>query len=229
MIGSVAPSALTRVNAASAATKSLFERLAGGPLPRWPDFATQVQLKPVEAGGTVFMQGAEHPYVYVVRRGLIKNVYLRDTGDAWIKSFSSEGGFFASIAAIKPGGRASFSAVCVEDSELERFPFKAIEPLGRIATSPGRRSCAGRLRSLPIERNNGSAFSLTLNPEDRYRAVLAEQPDIEGRITTKGPGGLYRYYPRRAQPHRAACQGMTITGFHPIGPRPSGNWGWIAG
>ena len=156
MIGSVAPSALTRVNAASTATRSLFERLAGGPLPRWPDFATQVQLKSVEAGGTVFMQGAEHPYVYVVRRGLIKNVYLRDTGDAWIKSFSSEGGFFASIAAIKPGGRASFSAVCVENSELERFRSRP-SSRWRIAISPGRRSCAGRLRSLPIERNSGSA------------------------------------------------------------------------
>ena len=184
MIGSVAPSALTRVNATSAATKSLFERLAGGPLPRWPDFATQVQLKCVEAGGTVFMQGAEHPYVYVVRRGLIKNVYLRDTGDAWIKSFSNEGGFFASVAALKPGGRTSFSAVCVENSELERFPFKAIEPLADsdLAWSTVLRKALAIFAERKEQREREL---LTLNPEDRYRAVLAEQPDIEGRITQK--------------------------------------------
>jgi CRP-like cAMP-binding protein len=184
MIGSVAPSALTRVNAASAATKSLFERLAGAPLPRWYEFATQVHLKPVEAGGTVFMQGAEHPYVYVVRRGLIKNVYLRDTGDAWIKSFSSEGRFFASVAALKPGGRASFSAVCVEDSELERFPFKAIESLADsdLAWSTVLRRALAIFADRKEQREREL---LTLNPEDRYRAVLAEQPDIEGRVTQK--------------------------------------------
>jgi CRP-like cAMP-binding protein len=184
MIGSVAPSALTEVNAASAATRSLFERLAGGPLPRWPEFATQVQLKSVEAGGTVFMQGAEHPYVYVVRRGLIKNVYLRDTGDAWIKSFSNEGGFFASVAALKPGGRTSFSAVCVEDSELERFPFKAIEPLADsdLAWSTVLRRALAIFADRKEQREREL---LTLNPEDRYRAVLAEQPGIEGRITQK--------------------------------------------
>jgi len=184
MISSVAPSALTQVNAVSAATRSLFEALAGGPLPRWPEFATHVQLKAVEAGGTVFMQGAEHPYVYVVRRGLIKNVYLRDTGDAWIKSFSSEGRFFASVAALKPGGRTSFSAMCVEDSELERIPFQVIE---RLADSDLAWSTVLR-RALAVfadRKEQRERELLTLNPEDRYRAVLAEQPDIEGRITQK--------------------------------------------
>ena len=184
MIGSVAPSALTRVNAASAATRSLFERLAGGPLPHWTEFATQVQPRSVEAGGTIFMQGAEHPYVYVVRRGLVKNVYLRDTGDAWIKSFSSEGGFFASVAALKPGGRTSFSAMCIEDSELERIPFKAIEPLADndLAWSTVLRRALAIFADRKEQREREL---LTLNPEDRYRAVLAGQPDIEGRITQK--------------------------------------------
>jgi len=184
MIASVAPSALTQVNAASAATRLLFESLAGGPLPRWPEFATQVQLKAVEAGGTVFMQGAEHPYVYVVRRGLIKNVYLRDTGDAWIKSFSSEGRFFASVAALKPGGRTSFSAMSIEDSELERIPFQVIE---RLADSDLAWSTLLR-RALAVfadRKEQRERELLTLDPEDRYRAVLAEQPDIEGRITQK--------------------------------------------
>jgi len=184
MIGSVAPSALTRVNAASAATRSLFERLAGGPLPHWTEFATQVQPRSVEAGGTIFMQGAEHPYVYVVRRGLVKNVYLRDTGDAWIKSFSSEGGFFASVAALKPGGRTSFTAMCIEDSELERIPFKAIEPLADsdLAWSTVLRRALAIFADRKEQREREL---LTLNPEDRYRAVLAGQPDIEGRITQK--------------------------------------------
>ena len=184
MISSVAPSALTQVNAASAATRSLFEALAGGPLPRWPDFATQVQLTSVEAGGTVFMQGAEHPYVYVVRRGLIKNVYLRDTGDAWIKSFSSEGRFFASVAALKPGGRTSFSAMCVEDSELERIPFKVIESLADsdLAWSTLLRRALAIFADRKEQREREL---LTLNPEDRYRAVLAGQHDIEARITQK--------------------------------------------
>jgi CRP-like cAMP-binding protein len=184
MITSTAPSALSQVNAASTTTQSMFEAFAGGPLPRWPEFASHVRLIAVEAGGTVFMQGAEHPYVYVVRRGLIKNVYLRDTGDSWIKSFSCEGGFFASIASLKPGGRTSFSAACVEDSELERIPFEVIAPLAdsELAWSTVMRKALAIFADRKEQRERDL---LTLTPEDRYRAVLAQQPDLERRITQK--------------------------------------------
>lgn len=162
----------------------MFETLAGGSLPRWSEFASAVRLRRIEAGGTVFDQDSEHAFAYVVRRGLIKNVYLRETGDSWIKSFSSEGRFFASVAALKPGGRTSFSAICIEDSELERIPFEVVE---RFADSELAWSIALRkAMTIYAERKEQRERELlTLKPEDRFRALMAEQPDLERRVTQK--------------------------------------------
>jgi len=119
--------ALTRVNGIGSASRALFEEIARAPLPHWEHFQRHVQTRTIAAGGTVFMQGVEHPFAYVVKSGLIKNVYLRVDGETWIKSFAHEGRFFASIAALKRGGRTSFTAVCIERSAVERFPFSALE------------------------------------------------------------------------------------------------------
>ena len=184
MIVRAQQAALTRVDRDAAATKSLFETLAAGPLPHWDEFASVVQLRQVEAGGTVFMQGAEHPFVYVVRRGLVKNLYLRDDGESWIKSFSTEGRFFASIAALKSGGRTSFTANCIEDSELERIPFDVIE---RYATSDVTWSNVLRkaIMIFAERKEQRERELLVLDPEQRYRALLGEQPELARRATQK--------------------------------------------
>src|SRR3954467_2521003 len=114
MMPSRGKSALTEVKRSPLATRDLFERLAGGPLAGWDAFAREVGTRHLAPGGTVFMQGAEHGYAYVVAQGLIKNVYVSDSGEEWIKSFSQEGQFFGSMAAFEPGGRTSFAAVAIE-------------------------------------------------------------------------------------------------------------------
>ncbi len=130
------------------------------------------------------MQGAEHPFAYVVKSGLIKNVYLRADGETWIKSFAHEGRFFASIAALKAGGSTSFSAVCIEASELEQFPFSALERLAEAdivwATILRRAIMIFAERKEARERE-----LLTLTPEDRYRRFVADNPGLEARITQK--------------------------------------------
>src|SRR5690242_19642671 len=131
MVVTVPKAALTAVKCAHSATLALFDGLVGGPLPSWDRFSSELNTRAIKAGASVFMQGTEHPFVYVVKSGLIKNLYLRVDGETWIKSFAQEGRFFASIAALKAGGRTSFSAVCIEDSELERFPFAALERLAQ--------------------------------------------------------------------------------------------------
>jgi CRP/FNR family transcriptional regulator len=184
MVTTVPKAALTAVKSAHSTTRCLFEELAGGPLPGWDRFGPDLHTRTIKAGAPVFMQGAEHPFVYVVKSGLIKNLYLRVNGETWIKSFAQEGRFFASIAALKAGGRTSFSAVCIEDSELERFPFAALERLAQVnlvwATLLRRATMLFAERKEARERE-----LLTLTPEDRYRAFVAESPGLEARVTQK--------------------------------------------
>jgi CRP-like cAMP-binding protein len=184
MIRSVTPAALTSDNPSAIATKALFEMLAGGTLPNWSVFALQVQLRSFPAGASIFAQGMEHPFVHVVRRGLVKNVYLRDTGDAWIKSLCTEGRFLGSMAALRPGGLASFSAVCIEDCELERIPISVIEQFA--ARDLPWSNMVRRAYALFAERKEQRERELlTLSAEDRYRTFIAEQPGLEKRISQK--------------------------------------------
>lgn len=162
----------------------LFETLADAVMPGWDEFARHVQSVQVMAGSTVFHQGAEHPFVHVVRLGLIKNVYVRVEGEMWIKSFTSEGRFIASIAALKAGGCASFSAICIEDCELERIPFDVIELFARRDLV-----WANMLRkaiTIFAERKEQRERELlVLSAEERYRALMAEQSDLERRVSQK--------------------------------------------
>jgi CRP/FNR family transcriptional regulator len=173
--------ALTRVKPAAVASKSLFDRLADGPMPSWERFETEVVERRIDAGGTVFMQDSEHPFVYVVRSGLIKNVYFDESGEDWIKSFSEEGRFFASISALETGGRTSFAAIAIEASVVERIPYSVLE---RLAHGDARWANAMR-RALLIfagRKEKREKELLTLRPEQRYRAFIAETPGLERRI-----------------------------------------------
>jgi len=165
-------------------SKRLFEGLADGPLPEWPRLQTQIAVRRVERGGSVFMQGVDHPFVYVVGSGLIKNVYLRDSGEDWIKSFSHEGLFFASIAALRPGGLTSFAAIAIEDCVLERIPFSLLEELAGIHLSWARVMRAA-LMMFAERKEKRERELLTLNAEERYCEFLAEAPALQSRVPQK--------------------------------------------
>lgn len=184
MIANRATSALTRVNAPALATQDLLQSLAGAPLPGWPEFSRQVRLTKIRRGESVFHQGEAHPFAHVVRRGLIKNVYLREAGDAWIKSFTHERGFIASVAALKPGGLTSFSAVCIEDSDIECVPYDLVEQFA--ARDLLWSTAIRKAMTLFAERKEQRERDLlVLSPEERYRSLLQELPEIERRVSQK--------------------------------------------
>jgi CRP-like cAMP-binding protein len=181
MMPTHANSALTRVKPAALASKLLFDRLADGPLPSWERLEVEIVERQIDAGGTVFMQDAEHPFVYVVRSGLIKNVYFDASGEDWIKSFSEEGRFFASVSALEPHGRTSFAAIAIEPSAVERIPYSVLEHLAQ-----GEATWANAMRRALLifagRKEKREKELLTLRPEQRYRAFIAETPGLERRI-----------------------------------------------
>jgi CRP-like cAMP-binding protein len=185
MVQAASPAALTGVNRHPIASQALFERLAGGgTLPGWEELAAGIAVVFVAAGGSVFLQEAEHPFVYVVRRGLVKNVYLGEDGEEWIKSFSHEGLFFASVAALRPGGRASFSVSAIEPSELERIAFGRLNALAQRHL-PWAIVMQRALLIFGERKEKRERELLTLDAEARYRRFLAETPALARRIPQK--------------------------------------------
>jgi CRP-like cAMP-binding protein len=174
-------SALTRINQPLPTARSLFEQLAGGELPAWERVEAEMVVRKIDAGGTVFMQDAEHPFAYVVRSGLIKNVYFSEDGEDWIKSFCEEGRFFASIAALELGGRTSFAAIAVEPSVVERIPYVLLERLAE-QDLVWARILRRALLIFGERKEKRERELLTLKPEQRYRAFVADTPGLEQRI-----------------------------------------------
>ncbi|KQX06080.1 hypothetical protein ASD01_10820 [Ensifer sp. Root423] len=180
--------ALTEVKRAEGAAISLFERIARHPLAQAERLAEAMQVRSVGAGEAIFHQDEPHPYVYVIERGLVKLTYLRANGEEWIKSFAIEGRFFASLSALVPAGRASFSAIAVEESRLEKIPFVTLQALADTDLGWSR-MIRSALMMLAERKERRERQFLTLDPEERYRALLVEEPEVVARVPQKDLAG----------------------------------------
>lgn len=164
--------------------QTLLETAAGGPLPEWSRVAASITLCSLAPGGTVFLQDVQHPYVYAVSHGLLKLCYLGEDGSEWIKSFAEEGRFFASIAALQPGGRTSFMVSAIEETQLERLDYKLLAELSarHLAWSQALQAMTMLFAARKEQREREL---LTLSAEDRYRAFAAASADLARRIPQK--------------------------------------------
>lgn len=166
------------------AFQALLESASRGPLPQWEALEETVEVHSVEPGGTVFLQGVAHPYVYVVRSGLLKLCYLTEDGVEWVKSFASEGSFFASMTALRPKGRTTFTVTAIESSILERIDFRLIVDLAErhLAWSNAVQRMTMGYAARKEERERDL---LTLRAHDRYLAFCAAYPNLASRIPQK--------------------------------------------
>jgi CRP-like cAMP-binding protein len=163
------------------ASQPLLEHLAGGPLPDWAAFADEVQPRTLAAGEALFDTDAPWPWLCIVRRGLFKLAYLREDGSERIKSFIPEGGFFASLAALVPGGRTSFTAVALEASVVEPLSYPRILALGERHLAWQKALRAG-IEHYGRRKEKRERELLMLSPEQRYRLFLHEEPALAKRI-----------------------------------------------
>lgn len=194
-------SLLTQVN-----LWQIFQSAAPSALPGQSDFDRMKQEKAYRANETVFAQGQAHPYLYVLKQGLIKLVYLDDSGKEWVKSFIAEGQFFASLAALQPkGGLCSFSAEAMEHTVVERMTYQAL-----IGLASQHIEWANAAMNLTLayarQKELREQALLSLTPEQRYVQFVRERPALLKRIPQKElaihlgvtPGGLNRIIKRQA-------------------------------
>lgn len=166
------------------ALQALLEAAAGSALPEWPRAAAAIQVQHLAAGDTVFQQDTAHPYIYAVQHGLLKLCYLKSDGSEWIKSFAHEGSFFASVSALQPGGRTSFTVAAMEASAVERIGHRLLDELAarHLAWS---RALQVMTLVYAARKEQRERELLTLAPMERYLAFCAAHPSLEKRVPQK--------------------------------------------
>lgn len=165
-------------------SKSLLQRLAGAPLPEWDTFAATVRRRELAAGDTLFRAETPWPWLAVVTRGLFKLVYGRADGGERIKSFIAEGGFFASLAGLGPGGRTTFAAIAMEPAHVEQLSYERLREFGDRHVAWQRALRAG-IELYGARKEKRERELLTLTPGERYRLFLDEEPQLAARVPQK--------------------------------------------
>jgi len=163
----------------------------------------------LERRENAFRQGEPSPYVYVVRSGLLKQLYLREDGTEWVKSFTGPGDLFACIHAIAKREPASFASVAIEPSVIERLDFRWLDAAAETSAARQKAIRIGfqRLAELKVERERDL---LMLSPRQMYARLAASAPSWLSRVPQKDlagylgvtPVGLNRII-RRPKPGRA--------------------------
>lgn len=99
--------------------KAILEDIGKGSLPDWHLVDSLVRVKHLNVGDCLFRADEQNPYVYFIGQGVIKMVYETVDGKEWIKAFAEEGRFFASLTALAPRGKTSFSAYAAWNAFIE--------------------------------------------------------------------------------------------------------------
>jgi CRP-like cAMP-binding protein len=202
---------LTEVNVNACTTVGLLAKLEASKglrlsnLPRVTAALHVIELRPRQAA---FRENEPCRSLFVVRSGLLKQLYTGEDGAESIKSFAREGEAFACPIALA-GGKTTFASVAIEPSIVEAIDWQVVERLGdeELDWQKAIRFAFQRLAEIKVRRERDL---LMLTPEQLYRQFAAGAPDLASRIPQKDlaaflgvtPVGLNRII-RRVGTHAA--------------------------
>jgi CRP-like cAMP-binding protein len=180
-----------------------------GPLPKRQVLLDAIRVASLAPRERAFGEDEECPRVYAVRSGLLKQLYTREDGTEWIKSFAREGDLFACPVALSPGGRTTFASVAIEPSVVEWVEWRVLEDLGQteLAWQKAIRVGFQVLAEVKVRRERDL---LMLSAEGLYRKFVADAPGLAARVPQKDlaaflgvtPVGLNRIIRRLDLPRR---------------------------
>lgn len=161
-----------------------FEADTGLALTQVDRLASSLRITPLRDREPAFSMGDVCPRIYIVREGCLKQQYIDEDGNEWIKSFAGPGDMFACPFALQPCGRCSFASVSIGASVVESIDYRVIEELAAddIGWQTALRIAFQRLAELKVQREKDL---LMLSAEDMYRKFVREQPLLLERITQK--------------------------------------------
>ncbi|HUL64968.1 MAG TPA: Crp/Fnr family transcriptional regulator [Burkholderiaceae bacterium] len=160
------------------------ESRLGIELPAVDTLAAAIEVTHLAQRQSAFHAGDACPRIFIVRTGLLKQLYIKEDGSEWIKSFTGPGDLFACLEALAPGGRTSFASVAIEPSVVESIDFSRVERLGEqhLAWQKAIRLAFQYLAELKVRRERDL---LMLSAQELYRKFAAESPAPARRVPQK--------------------------------------------
>lgn len=156
---------------------TVFEQLAGQPLPAENAIKDAAVRKHLHAGEALFHTGQLKPRVYILNQGVVRLVYETQHGDQWIKGFVQAGLCFASLTSLQLGGRTSFSAYAEMDSHVEYFDHDVLTQLADQHPA-WQRALSNAFKLYGLRKEQREMELLTLSPAERYMSFLRNYPDL---------------------------------------------------
>lgn len=159
------------------------ETAAGLSLPGLDRLLGAVRVRSIAERQAAFHEDEVCPRLFVVRSGLFKQLYTKDEGTEWIKSFAREGEAFACPMAVA-GHRTTFASVAIEPSVVEVIEWRDVEVLGAgdLGWQRAIRFAYQRLAELKVRRERDL---LMLTAEQLYRQFAASSPELLNRVAQK--------------------------------------------
>jgi len=153
-------------------------------LPEADSLAASIAVVELRERENAFRIGDVCPRIFVVRSGLLKQLYLKQDGSEWIKSFTGPGDSFACLQALAPGGRTSFASTAIEPSVVEAIDFRLIERLGErhLAWQKAIRLAFQYLAEIKVGRERDL---LMLTAQELYRKFAAASSALVERVPQK--------------------------------------------
>jgi CRP-like cAMP-binding protein len=138
----------------------------------------------LQAGQSVFRTGERDKYIYVLEKGVLKALYLSETGNELIKSFVLPGEIIGSLASAHWGEVTTFDLIALETSVLICLDF------GHLYQHAGSdlqlaRDVIDRLLLYGRQKERRERELLTLSAEGRYRSLLDEFPSVLDQVKQK--------------------------------------------
>ena len=133
-------------------------------------------------GTHVFQQGEVCRDVFCLHKGLVKLYYNTFEGKEWIKSFIPDVGVFGSRKSQILGDASPFSVLCLEDSEIVRYPFDLFEQVC-LDDEDLAHDLFAFTQWLGLKKEIREYRLLCLSAEEAYSDLVSQQPDLVNRIT----------------------------------------------
>lgn len=130
----------------------------------------------------LFRQGDHCDSCYLLKKGILKACYLTTDGKEFIKSFFIPGSTVGSLRSLMRDEPSPFGVVALQTSSLLQFSLKDLRATAakdlQLATQ-----LIDFLTNLAIRKEQREEEFLTLSPEERYKKLRSENPNLLESVT----------------------------------------------
>lgn len=167
------------------------------------------ELKHLAASAVYIQQQSTHRKIALILKGLIRVYFVKQNGDEVTTELNWEDQIVASQDAILLNQPSRFTYQAMEDTDLLEIDYDALEAL--LQNTPKLESTRIYFLMNMLAQSTDRIESLILlSPEERYRQLVAQKPNIVNRVPNKyiatflgiTPVSLSRLRRRMANKHK---------------------------